>query len=86
MKITAYECDTCHTISKVPPKFNIEGYSEFRVKTYRSYSDDKTACSNDCLRAALVAWLAEQDKPEDFIESDRDREPKAIRLEGVGVS
>jgi hypothetical protein len=92
MKITAYECDTCHSITKDPPKFNIESWRDyFKVTEYRSYSSETAACGNDCARGAFEAWLVAQDKPEEPILEDEIAvsssaspiEPKHISFNGI---
>jgi hypothetical protein len=63
MKITAYKCDVCKAIVE-EPSFNLcSDYDwDFSIKSFRSYRNDNCACSSDCAKAALDAWIEGQKK------------------------
>ncbi len=60
MKVNAFKCDICKTLMETKPETVFLDIDErtFKVMEYSIYpSIDKEACSDDCVKAALDAWL-----------------------------
>jgi hypothetical protein len=94
MKVTAYRCDCCKSLSEEKPKYFFDPESSnFELKTFSHYySLDKAACSDDCARGALAAWLAKNNAPtvEEQVAVDSVvsavSEPKRISFNGIQPS
>lgn len=88
MKVTAYRCDVCGSLNADEPPYYFDDVGDFQVKSYQNrWGSDPCACGSDCLKAALDAWIAKKNQPEESepIEPEPSAE-RTIKFEGVQPS